>query len=359
MRILIVTVHKTENCGSFLQAYALAKTLEQQGHRVFLLHQENRNTGHALKPHIRESFKFCIKLKFLRASYIWRRYWRYERAQKIFPELGENDAAFADIDCVIVGSDTVWNFSAPYLARNKDIFLGRRFAGKRRISYAVSIANTPYSVFRGDPAIREGLRGFSAISVRDEYSRAIVEELTGREATIACDPTMLVERSVLDALAKPVAEHGYILLYLFRKMSRTLKRRILELKEASGKKVISFGEYRGWCDKNLVYDPIDFVSYVKNADFVVTDTFHGTIFSILYEHPFADYGIKKQKVVELLKAFELSATLKAEDDSLLDALRQPPDFTAARAKIVEDRARSLLFLRTALGERKDVDEPQT
>jgi polysaccharide pyruvyl transferase WcaK-like protein len=295
----------------------------------------------------------CLKLQIKSLRLLWKRINRFKRAQCYFHELSENDAAFANIDCVVVGSDTVWNFSMPYLDINKDIFLGTRFAGKRRVSYAASVANTPYAVLRGDPAIREGLRGFDAVSVRDAYSREIVEELTGRETAVTCDPTMLVERSVLDALAKPVAEKGYILLYHFGKISGILKKRILELKAASGKKVFSFGEYRGWCDKNLVYDPIDFVSYMKNADFVVTDTFHGTIFSILYEHPFADYGTKKKKIVDLLDAFGLSDALKAEEDSLLGTLGQPPDFTTAREKVKQDRAFSLAYLRGALEPKAD------
>ncbi|NLI20047.1 MAG: polysaccharide pyruvyl transferase family protein [Clostridiales bacterium] len=349
MRILIVTVYNSANCGSFLQAYSLYRVLETLGGQPVFLERALRHTAAALPNRLRELLAKCLKLRFASACLLWRRYRRYRLAQRVFPTVRETDPAFAGIDCVVLGSDTVWNFASPYFHRKVDTYLGTRFAGRRRVSYAASAANTPYAVFREDPAIGEGLRALDAVSVRDAYTQTIVEELTGRPAPVVCDPTLLTDRAALDALAPPIPERGYILLYLFGRVPPELRRRLTELRRDTGRRLISFGESRLWCDRSVPYDPHTFIAYMRNADFVATNTYHGTLFAILYERNFADYGGRKRKIADLLEACALTGTLASPGDPLADAFRRPPDFAAARSAIAQTRARSLAYLKAALG----------
>lgn len=348
MHLCIVTVYNTENCGSFLQAYALFKVLENMGHKVSFLYRDRAHTTHSFYAHVKEFIVKCLKLDAKSACYVWKRYMNYRYAQQCFTEIKQGEEVFSTIDCIILGSDTIWNFHSPYFNRNKDIYTGGRFIGKRCIAYAASAADTPIEFFEQDKEIKDNIKKLDAISVRDTDTWKMVKTLTAREVPIVCDPTILIEREIFDGLAPEIPDKNYIILYHFDKVSDKKKENILKLKREKNCQLISFGEYRSWCDKNVAYDPYFFISYIMNADFVLTDTFHGTVFSILYERDFAEYGGKKKKIADLINFAGLKKTLAYEDTSLMQIFKEGLDYSKTRYRIAELRNRSMQFLKENL-----------
>lgn len=350
MKICIVTVYNSENCGSFWQAYALADTLEQLGHKVCFLYRGLNDTSQSLKEALRVCLVKCLKFDFFAAKSVWKKRRAYKTSVlKAFNVIKRESPDFKGIDLFVIGSDTVWNFASPYFKSHKDIYTGSSFGAEKCITYAASAANTPYEAFDNDE-IRTPINNLKAISVRDEETYNIVKKLTNREAKIVCDPTMLTERTLFDQNAKELNEDNYILLYHFATIGEKVKNEILELKKKHNLKVISFGEHRSWCDKTICYNPYDFISYFKNASFVVTDTFHGTIFSILYEKNFAEYGNRKKKIANLLESLQLTAAVIENNESMAEIFKNGLDYTYANEKIKSLRAESLQYLKDNLME---------
>ncbi len=349
MNICIVTVYTTENCGSFWQARSLATVLEKMGHSVSFLFRSKKDTSRAFKVHLHEALAKAIKLDFTASLFIWKRNSNFNKAQKYFRVIKEESNEFQNIDLFVIGSDTVWNFSSAYFMKHSDKYTGAALGTEKSITYAVSAANTPYEKF--DIAkISNPISNLKAISVRDEETYQIVKKLTGREAKIVCDPTMLVDRELFDKNAKEISEENYILLYHFATIDEKVKKEILDLKKKHSLKVISFGEHRSWCDKTICYDPYSFVSYFKNASFVVTDTFHGTIFSIINEKKFAELGNKKKKISDLLESLHLTETVRENRKSVMEIYENELDYTYANEKIKQLRADSMLYLKENISE---------
>lgn len=353
MKIAIVTVYNTENCGSFLQSYALKAAIEKLGHKVYFLYRDLKGTDNTVKSHIRLGLIKCAKFQFGAAWNFWKRYFNFKTVNKNQSIVYRDTELFDDIDCFVLGSDTIWNFESKYFYENKNTYTGLNLPDVKKITYAVSAANTGCENFINDTDIKEGIKRLSAISVRDYSTKAIVENITGKSPVVVCDPTMLLDTEDYTSLMiekSSRSDKKYILLYCFDSLSDIQKKHILELKNETGCKLVSFGEYRSWCDRNPAYAPDSFLSYMKNADFVVTNTFHGTIFSVLFHKNFADYGGKKLKISNLLNQLGLQDAIVDERMSLAEKYKMNLNYEKADEVISELRQQSLNYLYDSLGE---------
>lgn len=349
MNICIVTVYKG-NCGTCLQAYSTYKTLKEMGHNVVFLFQDTPNGNLSFKQRIKTFIIKCLKLEFNAAKLLLMSARAYEKFEKRFPTIKIDSEAINSIDLFVLGSDTIWNFNSPYFYDKRGIYTGKVFGAERSITYAASAANTPYEAFLKDEEIKTAIENLKAISVRDENTAELVKKLTGRDASIVCDPTMLVEKHVFDNLVIDIPDKKYILIYVFGTLKKEDQKAILKFKEKHGLKLISFGESRPWCDKSIPYDVQAFVSYMKNADFVITNTFHGTIFSIINNKVFAEYGIKQKKISDLLNQLQLTDSAVNEERSLEDVFENGLDYSLVNEKIKKFRESSLHYLKENLSE---------
>ena len=350
MNICIVTVYKG-NCGTCLQAYSTYKTLKDLGHNVVFLFQDTPNGNLSFKQRMKTFMIKCLKLEFNSAKLLLNSDKAFKKFECKFPTIKLEEIDKSDVDLFVLGSDTIWNFNSPYFYDKRNIYTGKAFGSGKSITYAASAANTPYETFVKDLAIKEGIEGLKAISVRDEDTKAIVKRLTEREATVVCDPTMLVEKQIFDEFLIDIPDKKYILIYAFGTFSKEAQEEILDLKKKKNLEVISLGENRSWCDKSIPYDVYAFVSYFKNASFVITDTFHGTIFSIINEKNFAEYGSRQKKIANLLKDVQLTESVKSEETSLTQMFEKGLDYSFANEKIKTLRKESLNYLKENLLER--------
>lgn len=340
MKVCIVTVHKSLNSGSYLQAIALERVMREKGINVYFLKTSMlENIVNCLIIAIKKA----VKLKINDCKSALALIFNFCRAQKHIREI--NPQKNKDIDCFVIGSDTLWNFADAGFNKYKKRYLCLDFDKTRLVTYAVSAGNADYETFYNDETIVKGIKKIDAISVRDAYTKELVDKITGKESALVLDPTLLLSREDFAQMEGNCSNEGYILIYMFEKLSEEMKKSLIDLKEKTGKKIVSFGGYRAFADVNVSNDPFKFLYYFNHADMVITDTFHGTIFSIINRKPFAEFGGHKKKVSELLSMLELNGQIceKAEDMEKIINKKIDYDKVEEKLNVLREQSKDYLF----------------
>lgn len=335
MKIGIVTVYNSYNCGSFLQAYALKKTLEKEGHEAVFVKREVYKSNKFYSRAILAVKRF-LKGDPKRARFILEEYFAFNKIQKAMPVTED----IKSLDMLVYGSDTIWNMEDPYFKEDWKRYWGVGVENKK-ITYAASVGTTDENVFYDDPVFEKQIKEFSAVAVRDEHTYKIAEKLLAGEKSpvLVTDPTMLVDISEYEAVAKPCSEKNFILMYYFGNMPKDLEQNIKAFAKEQGKKIIYFG-------KDIPFEPGMMIGYYNAADYVITNTFHGNVFSIIYNKNFVSYGKEKKKVEILLNDFGLSQRLLDVSENPKDVLLSDIDYSKTNEILKEKRAESLEYLKT-------------
>lgn len=332
MTIVIVTVYNSYNCGSYLQAYALYKTLKEKGSDVYFLKREPYRLG-TFRYRLCKSIKAFLKCHFRDSQYILREHFRYKKAQKILPKTDNLNCA----DLVIYGSDTIWNMETAYFRDNWEKYWGKGVENKK-ITYAASVGSTNASVFYDNQAIKKCIKEFSGVSVRDDHTYKIAENLLDDEKpTMVVDPTMLLSVDDYSEIMGKCHQRGFILVYYFGKMTKEQNKALKEFAKSQNKKIISFG-------KNIPFSPELMLSYFKAADYIVTNTFHGNVFSIIFNKKFVSYGKEQKKVVSLLQEFGLLHRLLDSEIVFDEVLSADIDYIKVNEILNSKRSHSLNYL---------------
>lgn len=193
-------------------------------------------------------------------------------------------AAAEACDCVVVGSDEVWNLSHPWYGRCA-LFYGDGLDGRRLVSYAASFGS--HDASRGlEQAWAERLRRFEHISVRDEFSRQIVENAMGSRPQLVLDPCLQFPSVavVCDGEPPPPAPYAGVYGHGFsqpfaRQVRRWAARRKLPL--------VSIGYRNDWADHQWIgAGPLEFARFTAGAEAVATNFFHGCVFALRSSTPF-------------------------------------------------------------------------
>lgn len=318
--ILIITVYNSENSGSYLQSYALYNILSKNKYKVYFLKRDTKNTSHSIRRHVIASFKCCLKLDIKNLINIWHTYIAFDEAQLKLPiyNIKRNNTP----DIVIIGSDTLWNFQTPYFASMAKIFHGLDFNDKKILTYAISAANTSIEKYKETISPFKKRINISHYLVRDVHTKELVEKVHNKPAELVCDPTLLLTKSDYRSLEKKIIIKPYILLYFFEYIPKQYYDKIISYAKLKNLKIVSFGSNRFWCDKSIIASPSGMISYFSNAECIITDTFHGSAFSIIYEKPFAVFNEGKNKVIELLKIYNLENHLFTDFNNLEKTLMQ-------------------------------------
>jgi hypothetical protein len=259
-------------------------------------------------------------------------------------------------DVFIVGSDQVWN---PRMNASMDpYFLSFVQPGKRRIAYGASFGVSNFSD-EVKKVIKGQLDKFDAISMRETSGVQLVESLTGREAFPVVDPTLLLDESEWSQVSVPPSVKGdYILIYEL-KYSRQLTRMATQLAIKLGiKKIIRLcGD--GWQSRsNEVEDvldagPAEFVGLFQRASFVITNSLHGTLFSIIFRKPF--YYVNPQgsqnsgRISELLELTGLEDRYIEERDVAKEESILKIDYRETALRLKQMKVDSLAYLQRAIG----------
>ena len=283
MKLAILTHPLGVNYGGILQAFALSSYLKGQGHDVTVL---NRQSNLPLAKRILKSVLVALhhprynnpRYKHL-VSFV-KKYINYSKPLSTDGQM-TGFVKGKSIDAVIVGSDQVWRTSFA-MGYGYNYFLDFVPAGVRKLSYAASFGLSKWEYNKEQTTrIQQLLSNFNAVSVREDEGVILCKENLGISAEHVLDPTMLLRADDYQHItSKRLVEENYVFVYWLG--SEDEKRKALESAKIEGKRIIDIS-LRG-------SDPLmsieNWLSYIKYADHVVTDSFHGCVFSILFQKQF-------------------------------------------------------------------------
>lgn len=366
MKIAISTIIDYNNYGNRLQNYALQEVLENLGHEVVTI----RNLTDIQKPILEKTFenlkngkllkkisnKF-IKQKQKQNSYQYdmtrnqnfRNFTKEYIHETVF-SIDQNTTDFMfdeEFDCYVIGSDQVWNYNFTRFSSLDFV----TFSNKIKISYAASfgVENIPENY---KSVYKNGLNSIDFLSVREASGVQIVNELTGINAELVLDPTLLLSRSSWEDLIKNRKEYDekFVLTYFLDEVTnenneyinKFAKENSLEIKKLGSRKDLEL-----W-----ISDPIEFVNLFSQAEAIFTDSFHACVFSIIFEKYFEvfkrnnDGPSMSTRIDSLLQEMNLSNQWHTSQSSLQII---PLNYNPTLEIINVRRKESMEFLENALG----------
>ncbi len=325
MNVGVTTIHNHLNYGAVLQAYALTKTVQRLGHICKVI-DNNIEPGHGRRfsrsRHPGEQIK---NLYMLRHWFAGRRFCqRFEdffqqhlpKTTHVYKSFDELAASPPEFDAYITGSDQVWNPGLLDRQLGAIYHLGFAASEKSRlISYAPSFGVTQIPE-RHIERIKTYLLRYHALSIREKRGQEIIQEVTGKRAEHVLDPTLLLSSDDYASITEtPSIKGEYILVY---PMEVGTNFDFYHLVKAA-KKLLSLpiiiifplNFHHRWmllADK-IVFDagPREFLGLIKNSSFVCTNSFHGTVFSILFQKNFlgVPHSHTNTRMYSLLEKLEL------------------------------------------------------
>ena len=322
MKVGILSMQRVKNYGSFLQAYALKETLNDLGHESFFIDIKpgRQLTGGSDVSNEKKESKINYIVKRLDRNLFKRAKQYYLRKKRIsrfndefFPILGvsKEPVYYSDYDVIVIGSDEVFNCATKSPWGFAKTLFGEGLNSNKIITYAASCGHTTLEdveKYGIKDEIASAMENLEAISVRDNNTKKFVSELTKKETFDHIDPTLIYNFDKL--LVKGLPENNYILIYGYdgRINDKKIIKKVMEFAKKEKKEVICAGVFQSWCDRHISCTPFELLSYFKNADYIITDTFHGTVFSVKYNKQFVTLvrESNKQKVTDLLEKFELT-----------------------------------------------------
>lgn len=332
-KIGLVTVYNACNYGSFLQAYGLQKFLE-----------ENNYEANFIKIPVDYNKVICLDSQTKEyAEYESKKYERLVENQKMFNIVDKIDNSYKS--CVI-GSDTIWNlFDKTY--SNIPYFIGRGLEPcKNIISYAASIGPAKfYKLFTLKLNKVFSIRKFNHISVRDDKTEKFVK-IIGKPSTRVLDPTFLVDFEKKEPVEK--IDKKFILVYTYGLTDEKVKA-IKKFAKDNNCIIIATGSLCDWADMNLAVDSFEWLWLVKNAEYVITTTFHGSIFSLKYNKKFAVMINNSAKIISLLKEFNILDRI-CDENSLSKVLSNDVNYASINEIMIEKADKSKKYLLESIGE---------
>ncbi len=376
MKVGIMSMQRIINYGSFLQSYSLKKNLEAMGASVEMVdyHIEKPLVFHS-KPKKQSAF---IKNK-KRIQLALKNRLGYPRRlsdevidknkaletsihksfkNEMLPMLGISDEKNynPELDLLVIGSDEVFNCLQPNPAvgYSKELF-GFNSNAKKTISYAASFGNTmkegllKYGIYN---EIRDMMHKLDGISVRDRNSFGLVEDMGCHCVNKNVDPVFLYDYEEETKIDVP--ESGYIVVYSYSfRIDQKESAAIMKFAKRHNKKVICVEGYHPYLENYVAINPFEVLAYFKKADYIITDTFHGTVFSIKYNKQFVSmvrggtegsYG-NSAKLEDLLNTFGLEDRELKELSDLENKMLQPIDYNAVNEKIAVEKKKALNYLK--------------
>lgn len=366
-KIGILTFHRATNYGALLQAYALQKVIDMMGLEVRVIDYRCRGVGKIFislsGPSFSARFHRFLYNCFLLIQYPFRIKRRnvYTAFTEKYLNLSESNYKLSDEKwgCFVMGSDQVWNIC---LTGGFDkVFYGDFpvAKGTKKVGYAVS-ASENLQESMGNPQCLEALHNFDAIGCREKELLEAIKDKVSCPTELVLDPTLLGGIKVFDELAtdKYKNEKPYLLVYQMNTSKDTeilsLANKLAEERGWDVREIPSILNYKkmltqkGWKQWTT---PVEFVDLFRNAQFVITTSFHGVAFSLIFNKPFYQYSINEKidaRADDLLRKVGLSERkIKKMEDIDLNKMVLI-EWESVNAALEELRRQSLTFLKTSI-----------
>ncbi|SHF38970.1 Polysaccharide pyruvyl transferase [Bacteroides faecichinchillae] len=366
MKVGILSMQRVPNYGSWLQAYALKQLLLVNGaDEVGFIDIEPGIilVSESIPCRIKRFLK-DLRLMGIRGKIITRNHGKTLAPlfEKFYKQLDPNGGVdVSACDAVVIGSDEVFN-----AVQNSSWGYTPQLYGKMDCSYVFSYAGsfghtTIKQLFQYGIAeeISHHLKALKNISVRDRNSYEIIKELTGNIPTMHLDPVLIYGYQSEISKMQSVKYEDYILIYSYEGRIRS-KKEVAEIKSYALKyklRIISLFCSYSWCDSEFVPNsPLDIFDYFKNASYVVTDTFHGSIFSIITHSRFCTLlrSSNMQKLTSLLSMLHLSDRLVSHYSQLGEKLMRNIDYQLTEEALRNYRLEAAVYLQKNLERAKEM-----
>lgn len=305
MKTLTTTFHHTTNYGAVLQSYALQHTIQELGHENVILEvvppKKKKSESHSPIQILKSWYLKYLRIKRhkqvarLQQSFI-DFHKAYLQLTKPYHSMHEllNDPEMQEYDCLITGSDQVWNMSTvPDFIDSRLLLFGSKSA--RRYSYAASIEELNYTDEQ-KKRIVNAIMNFNGVSLREESACNYVESFSGIKCKRVIDPVFLLTKTEWMKIAKePRIKGPYILCYQVQSNSR-IEEVADQIKKRTGYPIISIcnGAIR-WMKSDYSFHDVsveEFIGFYNQAAYIVSASFHGVAMGIVFDKPV--YAMVKQ-----------------------------------------------------------------
>lgn len=371
MKIGIITFHASDNCGSMLQAYALQSILEKKykckteiidfsskGQRQMYSLWDTKLRPRIVKANLK-AIPYWNTIKKMKVDYEEFSRMNFHLTKKKYKKNNELFELEGKYDLVIAGGDQVWNIRC----RDTDLAYFLNFVEDSiKVAYSPSLGAVNINQYASDPNIyRKLLEKFDYISVREPNGQKWIEELIGKKVPIIADPTMLFSKKqwIKSLSIKSTGiKKKFIFYYAFSYGNDVLNKKLSEVAEKLGMKVIVL-ERKAWSMNHLskykieLFEksgPLAFIELMNEASAVVTDSFHGTLFSALFNKQFCNFRHKVEMDPDDDRSQALLRQLGLEDHYILgeeiksEDLCIPTDYEKVNKKIEAMRIRAFEYI---------------
>ena len=325
MKIGIISVNNAHNFGTCMQAYALTQYLRSAGHTAQVINYRNpaiensyrivKKPGKKLKSVAKYSVKYLVKLA--RKPYLFTRRKRFERFFSRYYDLTAPADSYKalcnagyDFDVAFAGSDQIWNAN---IVKQIDPAFFLKFLDGKTIcaSYAASLGVEEIT----DPqreVYREYLKHLDYISVREESARKLLQPVTEKEISVIADPTVLLKATDYEKLLGKRPYHGdyiYVHVHHYTSKAPELVRMAEILSEQTGLPVIhniQSHTFKNQVGRTVSAGPLETLTALYHARYVVTQSFHITMFSLIFHKDFVTmrrdrYNTRLENLLETVK----------------------------------------------------------
>lgn len=361
MKIGIFTFHCAANYGAVLQTYCLQEVLKGMGHEVYVIDYRPK---YLIEPYQTFSYdptsfdSFFAKCKgLLRACLVTPIRWKRNRAFSRFIDshlnlyqLDLNDES-NDFDAFVFGSDQIWN---PRITQGFDkIFFGDFLAAKdhKLVTYAVSMGGKNNLSKNDFNILLNLLDKFDFISEREHSLQDICKEKLSKKITTVVDPVLLSGRNTFEHMIVPINEESpYLLLFQLGKNEIVTQyaKDIAKQKKLNFIEIVSFSD--SFKDRSLkqTLSSQEFLAYFKKASYIITTSYHGTVFSVLFQKQFNTIAFNipnDERALFLLKRLNLESRMNTLDVSYDD---REIDYFVVEKKLQMCQRESIDYLKNAL-----------
>lgn len=364
MKVCILSMQKIDNMGSLLQSYALKKTIEKLGNEVEFIDIKKIDDDHKLLGNYKQDYKeerekngLIGKIsKFDR--YILNRLKvkiKSEKQGNTFEkfriEYLNTDRNSNKYDLCVIGSDEVFNcLNSGTWGFTSQLF-GNVPEAKKVITYAASCGSTTYEKLPNAVAnrIKDTFKKVEGFSVRDKNTREFVTKLTDKEVVDNLDPVLIYnfDKEIEDTYLPHLPDH-YCVIYSYYNRFHTKEeiKAILNFCKKNNLTPVAIGAPQFWIKDYVVCSPFQCLKVFQNADFVITDTFHGTIFSAKYTNKFAVITRESNynKLSDLIKRLGIESHLVDDFSQLKSVYSLEKEYESIKKVIETERSNTYKYL---------------
>ena len=354
----IITFHFAYNFGSNLQAYALKFLLENKGYNVkiinFIYEKDFKQYKlFRVNSYLKRPRSFIIDILCYNRNKIRKNNFElfakkyFNLTQKKYYNYKDMKELNNEFDIFICGSDQIWNLDCTQ-GVEPAYFLKFANKDKLKIAYAPSLAHVKFTK-NYDADLKNAIKDLDYISVREESTLPLIQPLTEKKVNVVLDPTLLLDQKDYELIISQNENMSeYIFVYMLE-YSVELVKYCNEFSSKKGIKVIYIAnnKFSGIKGKNAFgIGPDKFLKYIKEAKYVITNSFHATVFSIIFNKKFVTFTTKRSssRMVDLLDNLGIPERIYNENFNIDKDI----DYDMVQKKLIDMRKTSLEYLSKAL-----------